>query len=208
MAAVGQTGPVSTTTSEDGRTARATRTRTAIVDALLSLLDEGDLQPTANRIAARAGISLRLIYHHFGDLESLFRDAASRQAERLSELAEPVDPDLPLDERIEGFCAGRARILEWMTPVRRASLLQEPFSEELSRARDAYNAAGRASMVELFRPELDALAPDERADVTAALAAMAGWNAWDDLRTSGLDPESSQRVVARTFRALLGRSRR
>ena len=30
----------------DGRTARATRTRTAIVDAHLALISEGDLKPT------------------------------------------------------------------------------------------------------------------------------------------------------------------
>ena len=45
------------------------RARASIADALFSLLDEGELQPTATRIAERAGISLRLIYHHFGDLE-------------------------------------------------------------------------------------------------------------------------------------------
>ena len=54
-----------------------------IAEALLSLIDEGDLQPTANRIAERAGISLRVIYHHFGDLEALFREAAERETVRL-----------------------------------------------------------------------------------------------------------------------------
>jgi AcrR family transcriptional regulator len=54
------------------RSPRAERARASIAEALLSLIDEGDLQPTANRIAERAGISLRLIYHHFGDLESLY----------------------------------------------------------------------------------------------------------------------------------------
>ena len=51
--------------------------RAAIADALLSLLEEGELQPTATRIAERAGISLRLIYHHFGDLEALFRETVA-----------------------------------------------------------------------------------------------------------------------------------
>ena len=188
----------------DGRAARAARTRAAIVDALLSLLEEGDLQPTANRIAERAGISLRLIYHHFGDLESLFRDAATRQAGRLAALADPVDPDQPLDDRITQFCASRARVLEWMTPVRRASLLQEPFSEELTRAKIAYMRAGDSSVRELFRPELAALGPADRAEVEAALCAVASWSTWDTLRTSGHDEAASLAAVVRTFRALLG----
>lgn len=188
----------------DGRAARATRTRAAIVDALLALLEEGDLQPPATRIAERAGISLRLIYHHFGDLESLFRDAASRQAERLAAVAQPVDPDLPLEERIEQFCARRGRILEWMTPVRRASLLQEPFSEELSRAKVAFLRAGERAVRDLFHPELAELADPDRAEVEAALSAVAGWSTWDALRTSGNDEAACVRVLVRTFRALLG----
>ena len=42
----------------DGRLARSARTRHAVVDALLDLLGEGDLRPTAARIAERAGVSL------------------------------------------------------------------------------------------------------------------------------------------------------
>ena len=43
----------------DGRLGRGTRARTAVVDALLDLIEEGDLRPTAPRIAERAGVSLR-----------------------------------------------------------------------------------------------------------------------------------------------------
>ena len=43
----------------DGRTARSERTRTAIVDAHLQLIREGDLRPTAEKIAKQAGVSLR-----------------------------------------------------------------------------------------------------------------------------------------------------
>src|SRR5258705_9594197 len=63
----------------DRRVARAVATRTAGVDALLRLLEEGDLRPPAPRIAARAGVSLRSVVHHFAHLESLFAAAADRQ---------------------------------------------------------------------------------------------------------------------------------
>src|SRR5664279_4760669 len=90
------------------RLARTARTRAAIVDALLDLLEEGDLQPTASRIADRAGTSLRLIYHHFGDLESLFHEAAVRQTERLARHIEPIDASLPLPERIDAIVDQRS----------------------------------------------------------------------------------------------------
>src|SRR5689334_14654276 len=109
---------IATDVPTDGRLARTARTRAAIVDALLDLLEEGDLQPTASRIADRAGTSLRLIYHHFGDLESLFHSAAIRQTERLAEHVEPIDVDLPLRERVDTIVDQRADVLEWITPVR------------------------------------------------------------------------------------------
>src|SRR5208282_909869 len=60
----------------DGRLARSARTRHAVVDALLDLLGEGDLRPTAARIADRAGVSLRLVFHHFDDLEAIYSEFA------------------------------------------------------------------------------------------------------------------------------------
>lgn len=187
----------------DGRAARAARTRTAIVDALLELLDEGDLQPTATRIAERAGISIRLIYHHFGDLEALYRAVAERQAERVVAMVRHIPVDLPLDERIRQFVAERSAILEQITPVRRASLLQEPFSEALRTTHRIFVQLGEDRVTHLFAPELAALPISERDTVVAALAAAGGWNFWDALRTSDRSVGASRAALTRTFHALL-----
>src|SRR5687768_11953208 len=81
--------------SLDGRTRRAQRTRAAIVDACIGLVEDGDLRPTAPRIAERAGVSVRSVFQHFVDLESLFAAVADRWVERLAVLVVPVDPELP-----------------------------------------------------------------------------------------------------------------
>jgi TetR/AcrR family transcriptional regulator, regulator of autoinduction and epiphytic fitness len=188
----------------DGRAARAARTRTAIVDALLALLDEGDLQPTATRIAERAGISIRLIYHHFGDLEALYRAVAARQAERVVAMVHTIPTELALDERIDRFVDERTSILEWITPVRRASLLQEPFSAELTKTQRIFTKLAEERIAQVFAAELDELAADERATVLAALGAAGGWNFWDSLRSSGRSVPAARRAVDRTFRSLLG----
>jgi sulfate adenylyltransferase subunit 2 len=56
----------------DGRTARSDRTHNAVVDAFLHLLDEGNLRPTTEQIAARAAVSPRSVYEipHLRALES------------------------------------------------------------------------------------------------------------------------------------------
>jgi len=187
----------------DGRAARTARTRQSIVDALLSLLEEGDLQPTATRIAERAGISLRLIYHHFGDLESLFQATSQRQAERMAALAVPIDAALPLAERIDHFCTQRAFMLETITPVSRAARLHEPFSESLQTVRALFVRAGENAIDDLFAVEIEALDPDERPSALAALHLAGSWNSWDYLRTGGSSIEAATATMAHTFTVML-----
>ena len=116
----------------DGRTVRAERTRQALADALLALLYEGELQPTAERIAKRAGVSERSLFQHFADREALYQAVAVQQYERSRRPSSRSTLALPLGERIDAFVAQRARLLEEVTPVRRAALLLEPESEVVS----------------------------------------------------------------------------
>ena len=84
----------------DGRTARAVRTRGRLVDATIALVEEGDLRPTAPRIAERAGVSVRSVFQHFDDLETLFSAVGIRVVERLAKLVRPIDPAAPLEIRV------------------------------------------------------------------------------------------------------------
>ena len=198
-------GPGSTIAPDagDGRTARARRTRTAIVDALLSLLDDGDLQPTANRIAERAGISLRLIYHHFGDLDSLFRAVAERQHERIARLWRPVDVSLPLPERIDAFVDQRIAILDLITAVRRAGQVHEASSREIQETYRQAQAAGRAEIAVTFAAELRTLPAAERESLVNGLQGVLGWGFWNDLHIAGLDRDEARATVLTLLRMLL-----
>ena len=83
-------------TAIDGRTARAVRTREAIVDACIALVDEGDVRPTALKVAERAGVSVRSVFQHFDDLEGLYAAIANRLVDRLGGVKVVVDAELPL----------------------------------------------------------------------------------------------------------------
>src|SRR5688500_19715587 len=113
------TAPVDSPVPLDGRTARGQRTRRAVVDALLALQEEGDLTPTAQRVAERAGVAPRTVFGHFSDLETLWAEAGTRELDKLSALTVPVPVELPLAERIALFSASRARTLEALLPVMR-----------------------------------------------------------------------------------------
>jgi AcrR family transcriptional regulator len=188
----------------DGRLARSARTRITVVDALLDLLGEGDLRPTAARIAERAGVSLRLVFHHFEDLEAIFNELADRQTERVKPLTVPISVALPFARRVEDFSAQRGRLLETLSPVRRAAVLMEPFrpalAKRLKQARDLMRAAAIAA----FAPEIAKLAADERRTKIAALDVVTSWVAWEQMRRhQGLSETEARGVMATTIRALL-----
>ena len=191
----------------DGRLARSARTRDAVVSALLDLLNDGDLRPTAARIAERAGISLRLVFHHFDDLETIYSELARTQTERVKHIATPVQPDMPLTDRIEQFCTQRSRLLETLSPVRRAAVLIEPFRPALARQLKHARDLTRAAAIAAFEPELSQLADDERRSTTAALDLATSWVAWEQMRRhQGLSETEARRTMATTIRALLTNS--
>jgi AcrR family transcriptional regulator len=185
----------------DGRNERSRRTREAVVDALLALHDAGDLTPTAQRVAAKAGVALRTVYGHFNDMETLYAEAGERELRRLYAVAEVVPPELPLPERIEWFCRSRARVLEYLLPVMRATRLREPFSPQLARNRSRYIASADAEVERVFARELSGAQGPKTLD---ALYLATGGPAWDALRTDRhLDPTAAEAVMRRTVTALL-----
>ncbi len=192
----------------DGRAARSARTRAAVVDALLTLLEEGELRPTVGRIAELAGISARSVYVHFDDLDDLFAAAAHRQTERFGSLVEDVPAGAPLADRVDAFVRSRARVLEAIAPVRRAALLHEPFLPALARLLDAARGHERREVEHAFAPELATLKADTRRRVCAALDVATGWPAWETLRTHhGLSPAVARRTMTETVHAIVNRRR-
>jgi TetR/AcrR family transcriptional regulator of autoinduction and epiphytic fitness len=180
----------------DGRLARGARARAAIVDALLALIERGDLRPSAARVAERAGVSLRSVFQHFSDVESLFAAAAERQAERLAPLAGTVDDGGPLARRLDAFVRQRARLLEAISPVRRAAVLMEPFSRELQGRLGAFRAHKADEVRRVFASELARRTPAARRRLLAALVATASWSTWHALRQhQGLSQGEARRVL-------------
>ncbi len=195
---------MATTSFTDGRTARAARTREAVVEALLTLLDEGSLRPTAREIADRAGVSLRSVYVHFDDLEDLFTAAAGKQFQRMAALYEPVPTEGPLVDRIDALVTQRARMMEAAAPVRRATLLQEPFSPTLAKVMGMVRKAMRENVELVFAAELSEHERSDRERLSAAIDVAAGTATWETLRVhDGLGVDAARTVVAEMLTKLL-----
>ena len=166
----------------DGRAGRAVRTRTAIVDALLALIEQGNLRPTARQIAEEADVSLRSVYVHFDDMESLFIVAAARFLETIQELRGPALVAGTFDQRLAALIDRQRRTFERAAQVRRASLAHEPFSPALRQAHEAGFRPLRHEIEQVFAPELAEVAEAERGRLVTALVAVSHWGTWETLR--------------------------
>ena len=188
----------------DGRAARSHRSRRAIVDAMRALHAEGDLRPTAPRVAERAGVSLRTVWQQFADMETLLVEAIRRDQEVLRSLTERIAADQPLAARVAQFAGQRSRILEHMTPTWRAARLQEPFSQQLQRNKTLMLAKSQRELEAVFAPELGTLSDQHRQRLLQSLQAISIWSFWESLRTElGLAADQARALFEETFAARL-----
>ncbi|MFI7606542.1 TetR/AcrR family transcriptional regulator [Micromonospora sp. NPDC049366] len=187
----------------DGRTARAERTRAAIVEAHLALISEGDLRPTGERIAERAGVSLRTLWTNFKDMETLFEASGAEVLRQQDAAHRPISPTLPLARRVDAYCRQRARLLQLIAPSARAAQMREPVSDQLHRNRLVHVARVRDEVEHLFAVEL-AAAGAGRKQLVDAIVAASMWPAWSMLRDGlGLGVDAARAVMSRTVGALL-----
>jgi TetR/AcrR family transcriptional regulator, regulator of autoinduction and epiphytic fitness len=187
--------------ASDGRVVRGERNREAIVDALLSLYDDGNVRPGVVEVAERAGVSTRSVHNHFADMEALRAEVAERQWARYEHLTVPPPNDQSLEDRIEVLVERRSVFYEAITPVRRAALLAVHTSPTITRRLGRLSRLLRNQLAELFAGEL--YNADE--SVLDAIDLCTSWDAWERLRTQQrLSVRAARRVVATTIHLLLG----
>jgi AcrR family transcriptional regulator len=166
----------------DGRAARAAKTRNAIADALLDLLADGQMRPTAKEIADRAGVSVRSVYVHFDDLEGLYCVAATRYFRRIAPMLTPVSAAGSVEERAYAVVRQRVRFYAQSGAIGRATRLHAESSPTLERIlRDGRNHS-RGELERVFAQELASLNETQRNQVVAMLDVLCGPETWETLR--------------------------
>ncbi len=200
-----ESGTTDTDKDLDGRVLRGERTRDAIVDALVALVEEGNLQPTGHDVAVRAKVSLRSVRLHYPTREALLLAAAQRRAEILPRMS-PVDlPLASLAELVDAFVEARAVYLETTGPIRRAGAAYEGRSQAVRRIARAVRGERRRVTEVTFAARLAAEPKATRAQLLDALDASSSGLFWDSLRLElRLSTENATAVMGRTLKALLG----
>tara|TARA_B100001540_G_scaffold313386_1_gene336221 strand:- start:984 stop:1619 length:636 start_codon:yes stop_codon:yes gene_type:complete len=188
-----------TTNAVDGRRLRSERSRQAIIDAMLGLVVEGVLVPTAQQVSERAGVGIRSVFRHFSDMESLYATIDSVVRERYQGLFAGGDRQGSLRERLLHAVEQHALAYEEVGPLFlstkaqlwRYAVLREQYARTQRQIRND---------LEDWLPELQSLNASRREMVDA----IASFETWNRLREhQGLDRQAAVELVDAMLRQVL-----
>lgn len=183
----------------DGRRARSERSKQAIIDASLALMEEGNLIPTAQQISDKAGVGIRSFFRHFEDMETLFATIDEQIRDSTEALYLGGDREGTLDERIlhaierygEGYEKQRNRVLSTSAQLWRSETLRKNYAR--------YQRGLRKDLDD-WLPELKQLTRSER----EAVDAVASFEMWHRLRYhQGLSKQATIEVLVRLLKVQL-----
>ncbi len=169
------------------------------MEALFALIRAGDMVPRAAAVADAAGVSLRTVFRHFEDIESLYREMAERMEAELMPIVLAPFEARDWRGRLSELLSRRAEIYERVLPLRVAASLrrfQSPF------LMDDYRR-----FLRLERTGLESILPAAiTGDRTlfSALEMVTGFQAWRRMRQDqGLSPAEAEAVTRAIVERLL-----
>lgn len=183
----------------DGRRLRSERSRNAIIEAAVELMQEGLLVATAQQVAERAGVGIRSFFRHFEDMESLAKAIDEQLGNSWGDLFVGGDRDGTLAERLEHAIERRADAYEQVGNIILSTTAQRWRYETL---RKNYARALRGLRKDLndWMPELNLLPREDR----EAVDAIASFEMWHRLRDhQGLSKKSSIKIVTNLLKGLI-----
>lgn len=181
----------------DGRRQRSERSRAQIIEAMFDLIREGDMSPSAAKVAERAEVGLRTVFRHFEDMDSLYVEMAERiTAEVMPKVLAPFEAR-DWRGRFREHLERRIEIYEYIMPVRVSANLRRFQSRFLM---EEYR---RGLLIE--RSVLKALLPPEIVSdeiLLAAIETTASFQTWRRMRQ---DSELSVEDATKVFRLMIDR---
>jgi AcrR family transcriptional regulator len=183
----------------DGRRMRSERSRDAIIEAALQLVQEGILVPTAQQIADRAGVAMRTFFRHFESMESLATAVDEHTRDSYESMFTLSERQGTLNERVEKAVQHRAYAYEQVKDVILSTQAQLWRSDVLAKnyARDQRKLR---SDMDVWLPELKSLPREKR----EAVDAITSFEMWHRLRSQqGLSKKTSIEIVVGLIKNLI-----
>lgn len=186
--------------STDGRHRRSEQSRDKIVAAMLALIEEGAITPSAEAVATRAGVGLRSVFRRFKDMESLYHEITVRLSRSYDLWEQPYaasDWRGKLGETIERRLSAFERLL----PFRRAANAHRHESPMIQAEHDRILAMTRKQLVSILPPEIGT--DREKFETLDFLLSVDAWQRLRDIQK--LDVETARTIIHAQVEALIAR---
>lgn len=196
--------PIDVSSSQDGRIVRGQRTRQALIQATLDLIQAGDVEPTSAAIATIAGVSSRALFQHFMSLADLYAAAFDLAVSRAFDRNGPVDVAAPLANRIALLVSDRAQRFEEWLPVWHFAERVRSVAPAVGLGVSQLRKLLRERLAVWFSTELGNLAPGPRDLVLDSLDVAFGLDSWMNMREQlRLSPVHASRTWRFTAEAIV-----
>lgn len=176
--------------SSDGRRRRSETSRDKIVAAMLQLVAEGQITPSADQVAARAAVGLRSVFRHFKDMESLYAAMTARLSRQYEMWLVPFEAS-DWRGQLRETIARRLGTYERLMPFKRAA--------DAHRHESAAIQTEHARTLALMRARLKSVLPDQVAAdelVFEAIDLLLSFETWQRLRMEqGLSAERAAALI-------------
>ncbi len=183
----------------DGRLNRSTRTRAAIVQALVELIGEGTLIPTSEEVAERAQVGLRTVFRHFEDMETLYKEVDHSITQMVQQEFDLMPVAAPLEERIALLVERRLALYDRVNLYAASTLARKWRSPFLERTYKGFAEVQRTYLIDML-PEIATLEPP----LQKALDQLCSFDVWNRMRNiQGHSQKTIEEMLLVSIRALL-----
>lgn len=183
----------------DGRRQRSDANRRRIAEAMIELIRQGEVAPSAERVAERAGVGRRTVFRLFNDMEGVYREMHAVMVTRLQPMFLAPFAGRTWRERLDEAIERRARMYEEMLPVKSAADAHRYRSRFLQKEHDKLTRLQRDALLEILPQSIAA-----QADKVEALDLALSFEAWRRLRQEQSLPfKRAVAVMRRLTRALV-----
>ena len=187
------------TTTTDGRKLRSEDSKRRIVSAMLELVREGKIAPTAEDVAKRAQVGIRTVFRRFRDMESLYAEMAGAIDDRIASINDGFAKQGDWRANLNHMVERRLQVYEIVMPYRVAA--------EALKFQSTILLTQHMKFVREERQRLLALIPEKLladAVLTEGLEAALSFDMWNQLRNDQrLNADEAGDVVKRIVSSLL-----
>ncbi len=187
------------TTTTDGRKLRSEDSKRRIVSAMLELVRDGKIAPTAEEVAKRAQVGLRTVFRRFRDMESLYAEMAGAIDERIASIIDDYTRQDDWRINLNRMVERRLQVYEIVMPYRVAA--------EALKFQSTILLTQHMKFVREERQRLLALMPESLLSdsvLMEGLEAALSFDMWNQLRNDQrLTADEAGDVVKRIVSSLL-----